>query len=259
MSLLRTLTHRSPLVLTICAATALALAASAALAAPIPYGDFSGTDVDFLKVTENSLTDAPPLFGMPTVAGNTLTFSPTNFVASSSGGGIDLTDGLLTTLVMATGGAPILSVDFAEAGLYTLSGGGTSDTQAVVATPVFLTVLQIDNANVTPFTIQGTLNASPSGGTFDLVNDPGVNVPWNSNLTIDVASALAARNLSGNATKIQLSLDNTLIAASQARTAAWIGKDEVTITVNTPEPSSLALAACGALAAALHLARRRGK
>lgn len=236
----------------------LTLAVGAAVAGPINHGDFSGSDVDYLNVTENSLTDPTPLFGVPTIVGNTLTFSPTNFTASTSGGGIDITDGLLASMVMATGGAPILSVDLSEIGRYTLSGIGTSATAAAVATPVFLTILQVDNADISPFTIQGLLNASPSGGTFDLVNDGGTNVPWSSSLTMDVAAAVAAHGLSGNATKMQLTLDNTLVAASQAGSNALIGKDEVKITVNTPEPSSLVLAALGVVAALAGRTRRRG-
>lgn len=241
-----------------CLTLVLAMTAGAAVAAPISYGNFSGSDVDYLNVTENSLTDVPPLFGMPTVSGNTLNFTPTNFVASTSGGGVDITDGLLTSLVMATGGAPILSVDVSESGLYTLSGAGTAATAAAVATPVFLTILQIDNANITPFAIQGLLNATPSGGTFDLIADGGTNVAWSSSLTIDVAAAVAARGFSGNATKLQLTLDNTLVAASQAQSTAIIGKDDVTITVNTPEPSSLALAALGLAVVLAGRVRRRG-
>lgn len=235
---------------------ALLAVTSTAFAAPINHGNFSGADVDFLAVTENSVTDPTPLFGAPTIIGNTLTFNPTSFSASSSNGGApDLTDGLLTTLIMATGSSPILSVDLAESGHYSVGGVGLAS--AAVGTPVFLTVLQVNNANIVPFTVSGNLVFSPSGGTFDLINDPGVNVPWNGVGSFDVAAAVASHGFSGGATKVRLSLNNTLVAFSQGRAGASIEKDEVEITVNTPEPGTLVLLALGAGLALLSRVRRR--
>lgn len=237
-------------------AVALLAVTSSALAAPINHGSFSGADVDFLAVTENSKTDPTPLFGLPTIAGNTLTFNPTSFSASTNGSGPpDLTDGLLTTLIMATGSSPILSVDLAESGHYSLGGVGVAN--ATVSTPVFLTVLQVNNASIVPFTISGNLAFTPSGGTFDLVNDPGVNVPWSGVGSFDVATAVAAHGFSGGATKVRLTLNNTLVAFSQGRAGAEIEKDEVEITINTPEPGTLVLLALGAGLALLSRVRRR--
>ena len=57
--------------------TAAAMAAfsfTAAFAAPIQYGNFSGTSVMYIDVTEtaNSLGDDEPLYGPPSIAGNQL-------------------------------------------------------------------------------------------------------------------------------------------------------------------------------------------
>ena len=80
----------------------LAAFASAAGAAAIDYGDYVGIDVKYLQVTEDSGTDATPLFGTPNLAGNTLDFNPPSFNSSSSGaGGVDITDGTLTFMVEA--------------------------------------------------------------------------------------------------------------------------------------------------------------
>jgi hypothetical protein len=71
---------------------------SQAPAASINYGNFSAISVDFLDVTEaaNSIGDSAPLFGAPTVAGDSLDFDPVGFSASATGAsGVDITDGNL--------------------------------------------------------------------------------------------------------------------------------------------------------------------
>lgn len=241
------------------AALALAtLLASPAVAAPINYGDFSGLTVDYLQVTENSITDPVPLFGAPTVVDDSLVFTPLGFGASSSGGGLDITDGLVTTVVMATGGAPIVQVNLHEFGDYTLFGVGTAATQVAAATPAFLTILQVNNADITPLNINANAVMSPSGGTFNLVAEPGVGMLWEGNLSFDVPAILAANSISGNATKAILTLNNTLIAASQAGSIAFIQKKGVIISVLVPEPSTVAMSIMGFVALVGYGIRRRG-
>src|SRR5262245_53442552 len=53
-----------------------------AFGASINYGDFNGNNVKFLDVTESS-DDALPLYGAPTVSGDSLSFSPQQFFAKS--------------------------------------------------------------------------------------------------------------------------------------------------------------------------------
>lgn len=239
---------------------ALALAtmlASPALAAPINYGDFSGISVDYLQVTENSITDPVPLFGAPAVVGDSLVFTPLGFGATSTGGGIDVTDGLVTTVVMATGGAPIVEVKLHEFGDYTLFGAGTAATQTAVATPTFLTILQVDNVDITPLNVNANAVMTPSGGTFNLVSDAGIGILWEGNLSFDVPAILAANSISGNATKAILTLNNTLIAASQAGSTAFIQKKGVIISVLVPEPSTVAMSVMGFVALVGYGIRRR--
>jgi hypothetical protein len=74
------------------------------LSAPINYGNFMGNTVMYTQVTEdtNSPGDSPPLFGAPTVSGNSLDFNPVGFDANSTGGsGPDITDGQLLFGIMA--------------------------------------------------------------------------------------------------------------------------------------------------------------
>lgn len=239
------------------ALTLTALLASPAFAAPINYGDFSGDEVDYLQVTENSVTDPGVLYGEPAVFDNSLVFTPFGFAAYSSGGGIDITDGHLTTVVMATGGAPITQVKLHEFGDYTLSGIGTAATKASVANPVFLTILQVDNADIAPIAMAANAVVTPSGGSFDLIADPGVGVIWEGNILFDVPAILAAHSISGNATKARLTMNNTLIAASEANTVAFIQKKGVIITVSVPEPSTVVMSVMGLVALVGYAVRRR--
>src|SRR5262249_7106648 len=100
----------------------------------------------------------------------------------------------------------------------------------------------------------------PSGGTYDFVNDPhGPAAQWNGMVTFDIDALLASQQIVGQATKILLTLDNSLYATSEAGTFATIKKKDfegITIIVDTnvPEPASVAFVAVGGLAL---LARRK--
>src|SRR3989440_5317494 len=200
-------------------------------AAPINYGNFNGTNVMYLGVTEDSSTDPTPLFGPPTVTNDSLSFNPVSFGATATGaGGVDLTDGTLKSTIMTVGTKRIHKVSFAEAGDYTFAGAiGTTATAASVGTSFFLQVVELDGVGVAPITFTGNMTFTPSGGTFDFVNDPhGPAVLWSGSVAFDIDSLLATHNppITGQATKILLSLDNSLNATSEAGTAALIKKKE---------------------------------
>ena len=231
-------------------------------AAPINYGNFNGTNVMYLGVTEDSSTDPTPLFGPPTVTNDSLSFNPVSFGATATGaGGVDITDGSLKSTIMTVGSKRIHKVSFAEAGDYTFAGStGTTATAASVGAGFFLQVIELDGVGVAPIAINGNMAFTPSGGTFDFVNDPhGPAAIWNGTVNFDIDAALAAQNITGQATKILLSLDNTLLATSEAGTASIIKKktfDGVSIIVDTnvPEPASMAFVA---LAGTALLIRRK--
>jgi len=240
-------------------AGALLLAASVR-AAPINYGNFNGTNVMFLGVTEDSSTDPPPLFGPPTPSNDSLSFNPVSFGASATGGGatsVDITDGTLKSTLMTSGIKRIHKVTWNESGDYTIAGGvGTTATGVSVGAAVFLQVIELDGVGVAPINLNGNLLFTPSGGTYDFVNDPhGPASPWSGTLTMDIDALLAAQSppIVGQATKILLTMDNTLVATSENGTAATIKKktsNGVTIIVDTdvPEPASMALVALGGVA-----------
>lgn len=218
--------------------------------AAINYGNFLGTTVDYLNVTENSTTDSGALFGTPTLAGDSLVFNPVSFGASSiNGAAPDLTDGTLTAAIVAKPGNFISKISISESGDYTVFGNGTAATKVTVSAPVFINILEVNGSPITPTILSGSLTMSPSS-SFAL---PGnvVGGIWTGSGTFDLDAHLAANSISGSATKILLSLDNALLAQSEAGTVAFIKKKSFGGTSLTivPEPATLGLLAGGAMLA----------
>jgi hypothetical protein len=240
-------------------------------AAPISYGNFSGISVDFLDVTEdaNSAGDAPPLFGAPTVAGDSLDFNPVGFSASASGaGGVDVTDGNLSFDVMAKPMNVISNLLLAEAGDVTLLGFGNDQTYAAVRANIFVDVYEVDGVGINTITKHFSMTFTPSGGDYGLATDGGggplFNSGWSGNVPIDVNGILVGEGIAFDrgATKISINLDNTLMALSQTGTFSLIAKKNfgVSVRVNIPggeipEPTSFALVSLAGVA--LVACRRR--
>src|SRR3712207_4160532 len=78
-----------------CVASAAALLAgltAPAGAAQINYGTFMGTHVIYTNITEDTGASEPlPLFGPPTVTGDSIDFNPVGFDAASTNIGSDIT------------------------------------------------------------------------------------------------------------------------------------------------------------------------
>jgi hypothetical protein len=221
--------------------------APALQAASINYGNFNSNPpgVMFLDVTESSGTDAVPLYGPPTFVGLELGFSPTPaFAASSSGVDVDVTDGQLNYTIMSSG---VTVVNAQESGVYSLTGVGTSATGVLAALSLRATVTQINGVNVTPI----VLTPSSAAAQFNLIANPGVNSPWALATSVDVATQLAALGYGAgqNATKVDVVIDNQLVAISELGSTAEIIKTRFGV----PEPTALALGVmglCGLFAAA---------
>jgi hypothetical protein len=199
-------------------------------AAGLPnYGDFVGTNVTFKSVEETTQTTDPPvLFGAPTVAGNQLTFTPTGFIATATGGASDLTSSILTTTIV--GNSPTDTIDviiIEELGNVTLTGPGGAPTNASASIGGFATVLAT-TAGPTFSVIPFSGIFSPAD-TFSLPGDAGTQL-WSGTAVIDIAAVVP------NATNVVLQYDDTLDANSEASSMATIEKTDVTITV-VPEPS----------------------
>jgi hypothetical protein len=240
---------------------------NAATCAPINYGSHAGTSVSYVNVTEDTTTgDSQPLFGPPTVTGNSIDFNPVGFDAEASGaGGSDDTGGRLTFAVQANPGHALNSIQFSEAGDTTLSGVGTDATSTAVTADGTITINAVDGAAITPVTRPISLTFTPSGGTFGLATDGGglpiFHTQWTGSLAVNLPQILtnAGVPFAFGATNVSVDLVNLVSARSQAGTDALINKHDfggLSITAIIPEPASGVLLAVG-LAGCLLAVRRQ--
>lgn len=255
---------------------AIGLMASNSLAAIIPYGNFTGTNVSFLDVEESTTrvsnagaTDPGALFNAPTISGNNLDFNPTFSASAGGAGGTMLTDGQLNFMIDAAANTVINTFTFLERGDTTLFGAGTDATQTAVSLSVLLEIQEIDGVatSINLPAISGTFN--PSAGDFKLVTDGAGTKLWNGGVNVNITGWLTANNISfvNGVTKLGVALDNTLTAASEAGTTAAIFKKDidantgVRIIINgggdpeVPEPATVVLAGLAVVAGVV--ARRR--
>jgi hypothetical protein len=224
------------------------LFSAAVQAASINYGNFGpvGPGISFLGVTESSVSDPVPLYGPPAPFAVGLDFNPVGFVATSSNGGADITDGQMNFTV--SGAAGIASVALSERGDYTLAGGGGASTSVLAGAIILATVTEVNGVAVAPIALPA-VNASFS----DSLPGAVIVAPWSLGATLNVNLPAGQR-----ATKLDVVINNTLVATSEASSVAFIAKKDFVITGTPviPEPGTIALASmalCG-----LGLVRRKG-
>ena len=175
----------------------------------VNHGDFLGSGVDFLQVTETTQTPPDPavLWDTPVLngAGTGLNFFPPNFTSICSLGSSDITSSQLTTTIMAQGANTIDIVMLVESGDVVLTkfppfGDGTTNASASLGG--FLTVIEDTGGPIVPVIIPFVGTFLPTS-TFSLPGDFGASA-WSGSFTIDVAAAVP------DATKAILQLNNTL-------------------------------------------------
>jgi hypothetical protein len=216
----------------------------------------------FLQVEESSATDPVPLYGPPDPFIIGLDFDPQNFAASSQNGGADITDGQLNFTVMGQsnrlGSIGIGSLSLFEAGDYTLAGAGGPGTSVAAGAIIRATVTAINGVPVAP------INLIPVNASFgDSLPGPVVVAPWSLGATIDIAGQLAGLGYGDDstATKVEVAINNTLLATSEPNSLAFIAKKEFQIRIGPdpvgeiPEPASLVM--FGTLLGLLGFAARR--
>jgi len=243
----------------------LSLFASPVGAVPINYGDQAGATVNFLQVTESTISPGDPddLFGAPTVSGDSIDFDPINFFSSASGaGGIDSTIGLLTLGIEAQPGYGISELLFTEAGDYTIFGSGGAGTEATVSAPIFIDILEVNGAPITQIDVDGSLTFSPSNGDYNLADDgSGFGVIWNGSFSLDLDQVLLDNGfMAGDqVTLVSITLNNILTTTSELGTQAIIQKKDVSgfgISV-IPEPTTAVLLGLGLTGLAVRRGRER--
>ena len=213
-----------------------------------------GTHVTYVNVTEDSGADEPlPLFGAPTVTGNSIDFNPTGFDAESVGADSDITDSNLVFMVTAKSGSRISQITLNEAGDTTLSGNvapGSMGTASAVFASGVLDIHEVNFQGINHISVPFSFTFSPSGGTYFLGTDggggPTFQTEWTGSVTLDVDAILIANGFmippgaidpDGGATKISIDMDNTLVAVSQDGTGSRIAKKDfggVIIRSNVP-------------------------
>jgi len=205
----------------------LSLVFASAASATVNHGDFLGTGVDFLQVSEttNSAGDPEPLWFAPTLAGSgdQLLFFPPSYTSSCAAGSSDVTSSLLTTTIEAHPGGTIEIVSLTEAGdavLTSFPPFGDPSTNASAAIAGFVTVTEDTGGPIAPVVIPFVGTFLPTD-TFSLPGDFGTS-NWTGSILVDVAAVVP------NATKAQLSLDNTLTTnCAPGQTSALIQKKVV--------------------------------
>lgn len=239
--------------------------AGTAQAVPIDYGSRVGTSVRYDEIREDSPTDAPPLYGAPTIIGDLLDFNPPSFGSSSSGAaGVDVTDGTLSFDIHALQGNFIDAISIHESGDFTLTGTGGVNTMAAVQANIFIDIIEIDgHAPTQALNVIGSMAFAPSNGDWNLRDDgpgPIVSGTWTGSFSLDVNAFLAERGepFVGGVTGARFAMDNLLMTLSELGTSATVGKKDVDVLGITviPEPASGGLLGLGLLGLALRRSRR---
>ena len=230
-----------------------ALFAANSFEAPINYGDFSDIPpgaVMYTDVTESSGTDPvpPPLYGPPELEINTLDFDPVGFVATSSGGPLDIVDGQLNFGIEMAPGSGLSSLFLSEGGDYSFGGFDGAGTTVSAGAIIRVEIQEVDGAALTtPIVVTASSSfftdmAATGGAT------PGP-LPWGLGVFVDFGPVLPLDSL---VTKAEVVINNQLITNSEEDSLAFIAKKEFELIPGgdldpddvIPEPTSLALVTC---------------
>lgn len=223
-----------------------------------------GDDVWYVGVSESNIEGSggsdgmtAELFGAPTINGDIIDFNPKNFqaeVETQSGENTsEIVDGQLSFMIVAKPGQVIDNVQFNEAGDTTLIALGAAEAFSSVSANFFVDVVEVDGQPLGEIlNLDDALTFGPSDGDFEIGVDgsPNFNTAWSGSVQMDLQQALIDNDIDFQfgATKVNITLDNTLVAAASDGGSAFIKKkdfDGVTITVNVPEPGSVALVLLG--------------
>jgi hypothetical protein len=252
--------------LLVLAVATIAVSSPVGQAAMVNYGDSPNVPPGLLLlgVMESSATDAVPLYGPPDYYAGGVDFDPVGFAAVANGGTSDIIDGQLNFTVagVVTGQQIVVidSINLVESGDLTLLGAGTSATSVLAGATMHFVVTQVDGMDIAPV----PLWSASASVAQNLAASPGALQPWNLGLFADIDALLVGRNIPfvGGATRIEVVIDNLLVAFSEPGSAAFLAKRDFSLgfgtgfTPVTPEPGTVTLV-CVALAGLGAIRRRR--
>lgn len=208
--------------------TGLALGVAAALLSGSAFAvnmvTLDGTNVSFTYDA-----DELGLFGTPTVSGDSLIFTPTNFVAESTdGAGYDVANTTVNIRITANAGYQFSSLSLSESGDYALVGNDAS-----VEVGGQIRVLDLDD----PMANEVTDSILATG--FTTTN-------WTANASVVVPDATAGwGGADGILGGVNVTLQNILVAGTlQAGSHASIQKSLVILTA-VPEADTYAMLLAG--------------
>jgi hypothetical protein len=230
-------------------AAALALVGAGSLPASAALITLNGSNIDVIY------DDAQPTllaFGTPTLVGDLITFSPSNFKALAINGGLDIEANTVNLKIVVRDGYRVQSIDFSEGGDYVMWGAG-SFVSVGGQTRVF------DTAQVPPGIIKPL--AATGLGTVNMVQDL-TTTNWTASTFSDLSGAPFA-----NTRELSFSVQNLLAAFAATPqggdpSLALIEKKFVAIDVNVspiPEPEAWAMMLIGAGLVGFRLRNRSKK
>lgn len=217
---------RQPTFVTLLSTLALCLAPAAF--ATVNHGSFSGTGVDFVDVSETTLTagDPEPIWGAPSlgVNGDQLLFFPSSFLSSCTGATVsDTTASTLTTTVVAQSGQHIETIRLQEAGdnsLVAFPPFGTPATNVSASLTGTVTITETTGGPIAPVAIPFVGSFTPTAN-FALPTHFG-QTTWTGDIDVDVLSVVPL------ATRAEVSITNSLASNCAAgNSSALIQKKSV--------------------------------
>ncbi len=200
------------------ALSTLCAAASICHGETIPYGDFAGDHVNFFGVTETHGQTGVAFFGVPSVAGDSLSTQNANFSLLGEDGDFLFLESRLTMEVRAHPGEMINSVTISESGSFAAIGADAVSSVVALA--------WVDAGG-------GLLSE-----TFDRTHNGSGSGTWNGSMTFSFAPA----------TSVLITLDNQLFVSSEIDGMASINKAPLSIDIGiVPAPGTLAILGLGTL------------